>query len=102
MIEQDERVTAVVFRKWGKKDGGGIIALFPEIPSGTYGYQVPSYEHVGHHGAADYKDVMARTVPATEEEYRYLKRELEAIGYNLGVCTLQTAKMRARCYRRTK
>jgi hypothetical protein len=32
MIERDEHITAVVFRKWNQKNGG-IIALFPGIPS---------------------------------------------------------------------
>jgi hypothetical protein len=94
MIEQDQHKTAVIFRKWHAKDGGQIIALFPEIPSGNYGYHVLSYEHIGQHGAADYNGVMARTVPATEEEYAALKRELEQLGYNLAVYQRRNERMR--------
>lgn len=102
MIEQGQHKTAVVFRKWGAKDGGGIIALFPEIPAGTHGFYVMSFEHVGHHGAADYNSVISRTVPATEEEYGDLKRQLEGLGYNLIVSTRQTARMREKCYRKAE
>jgi hypothetical protein len=100
MIELDEHITAVVFRKWNQKHGGGIIALFPQIPSDSYGWHILSYEHIGQHGGADYQGVIDRTVPATEAEYSGLKRELEDIGYNLEAYKRQTAKMREKCHRR--
>ena len=42
----------VVFRRW--KDGGNIIALFPELPADLYGNHCDAYEHVGQHGGADW------------------------------------------------
>jgi len=101
-IEQDKHKTAAILRKWLQKDGGSIIALFPETPAGTHGQYVMSYEHLGHNGAANYGSVIVRTVLATKEEYRDLKCELEALGYNLEVCTRQTAKMREKCHRRAE
>lgn len=98
MSEQDIEKTAVIFRRW-KGGNGGIIALFPEIPADIHGYYVLSYEHIGQHGAANYSGVIARTVPASEEEYCNLKQELESIGYVLAVYQKQTAKMRETCRR---
>ncbi len=98
MTERDEHETSVKFRKWRKKNGG-IIALFPEIPSDIHGYYNMSYEHVGQHGGADFSSVIARTVPATAEESADLKRELESIGYNLQAHQCQTAAMREACRR---
>lgn len=100
MIERDEHKTAVVFRKWGKKKGGGIIALFPELPADANGYYVLSYEHIGQHGGADYNGVIARTVPASIDESTDLIQELESIGYNLQVCQRQKARMREKCHGR--
>lgn len=96
MIELDKHKTAVIFRKWGKRNGGGIIALFPEIPCDTYRHYCLSYEPVGQFGGADYIGVIARTLPATEEEYSVLKRELERLGYNLAVYQRRTDRMRER------
>lgn len=74
--------TLVVFRKF--KDGGDIVALFPELinyPDGC----CESYQHVGQHGAADYIHCIAASVPAKPTEYRSLRQELENIGYRLDV-----------------
>ena len=71
----------VVFRKW--KDGFGVIALFPEIPTDLYGYYCESYEHVGQHGGADYFGVIMNTRPASTEECADLAEELTNIGYQL-------------------
>ena len=71
----------VVFRKW--RDGFGIIALFPEIPTDLYGYYCESYEHVGQHGGADYHGVVMNSRLATTEEYADLFEELTRIGYDL-------------------
>jgi hypothetical protein len=71
----------VVFRKW--RDGFGIIALFPEIPTDLYGYYCESYEHIGQHGGADYHGVVMNTVPANTVEYADLFEELTRIGYKL-------------------
>ncbi len=71
----------VVFRKW--RDGFGVIALFPEIPTDLYGRYCDSYEHVGQHGGADYHGVIMNTRPANEEESADLVEELTRIGYQL-------------------
>jgi len=69
----------VIFRKW--RDGGDIIALFPEIPADCTGYECLSYMHIGQHGAANPTILIARTVPAAPDEYAELLDELKCIGY---------------------
>lgn len=81
----DEDITRVVFRRWPKSQGAGIIALFPDIPSDLNGRFCLSYEHVGQHGGADYQGVIGSTRPAKEGEYRELKQELGDIGYELEI-----------------
>lgn len=71
----------VVFRRW--RDGGGVIALFPELPADIHGIYCDSYEHVGQHGGADYLGVVRHTAPATPEESAALAAELTRIGYRL-------------------
>jgi hypothetical protein len=73
--------TLVVFRRW--RDSGGIIALFPEIPSDIKGYFCEAFEHIGQHGGADYHGVVRVTRPATDEEAAPLAEELRLLGYNL-------------------
>jgi hypothetical protein len=73
--------TQVVFRRW--RDSGGIIALFPEMPSDINGYFCEAYEHIGQHGGADYHGVVRATRPATDEEAAPLAGELARLGYNL-------------------
>ena len=70
--------TKVIFRKF--KDNGDVIAFFPELPGTNNPYDCQSYMHVGQHGAAClYPD---DTVPATEQEYIELYKELVYIGYD--------------------
>ena len=71
----------VVFRRW--RDGGGVIALFPELPADSHGTYCDSYEPVGQHGGADYHGVVRQTAPATPEESTALAAELQQIGYRL-------------------
>lgn len=73
--------TIVIFRKF--RDGD-VIALFPCEPGTNDPWTCQSYMHVGQHGSAS-SELHTRTKPASEQEYRDLKRELEAIGYNLTV-----------------
>lgn len=75
-------VTDVIFRKF--KDEGDIIALFPGQAWSSKVWQCASYQRVGQHGGADVNLVMT-TAPATPEEYKSLKAELERIGYKLKV-----------------
>ncbi len=79
--------TKVVFRKWRKSEGGGILALFPQ-DAGSVGkpWTCSSYEHVGQHGAADV-GIVQRTLPAKPAEYRELAKELRRIGYKLNIAT---------------
>jgi hypothetical protein len=72
----------VVFRRWDDPSGD-VIALFPEIPADIEGQYCLSYEHVGQHGGADYRNVIANTVPAPVKEAARLARELELIGYRV-------------------
>ena len=74
-----KRPDLVVFRIW--RDGGGPIALFPELPADPLGRHCLSYAHVGQHAAADYHGVVRRTLPARPEQYAALARELSASGY---------------------
>lgn len=68
----------VIFRKF--KQGGDIIALFPE-QTNRNNYMVASYMHMGQHSDADYDSVISQTTPTTESEYAYLLAELISIGY---------------------
>jgi hypothetical protein len=90
-------MTPVVFRKWRKSQGGGILALFPTIPSDNLGYYCSSYEHVGQHGSADYRGCVQQTVPAKPEEYAALEKELTSIGYELQVVQRASPAMHAAC-----
>lgn len=76
----------VVFRKWDKEHGNGIIALFPEVPGDLYGIYCLSYEHIGQHAVASTEIVQVST-SATPEEYKDLLEELANIypDYNLVV-----------------
>ena len=76
-----EAAHRVVYRRW--KDGGDIIALFPEMPADRYGRFCDSYEHLGQHAAADYHGVVLHSRPATPPEYAALAEELARIGYRL-------------------
>ena len=80
---KDKYKTTVIFRKFRK--GGDIIALFPLINANDDKGCCESYQHVGQHGAASYGLTDAYTIPATENDFRELKRELEGIGYNLKI-----------------
>lgn len=68
----------VVFRKF--KQGGDIIALFPE-QTNRNNYMIGSYMHIGQHSDADYDSVISQTSSAKKEEYADLLAELISIGY---------------------
>jgi hypothetical protein len=81
----DDEPTTVVFRVWKPRPnvgevGGDVIALFPEIEE--HNGLCSSYMHIGQHGAADYRGVIAATRPARWEEAQRLRNELEAEPYN--------------------
>ncbi len=75
-------MTPVIFRKWSKSEGGGIIALFPTELGTDDPYTSNSYEHVGQHGSADPVGLIQRTTAAKPAEYADLLAELESIGYD--------------------
>ena len=78
-MEKDTHTTEVIFRK----DESGIFAIFPyEIYNK---HLITTYQHVGGHSSGDYNYCIKSSKPATEEEYKDLKEELESIGYNLKV-----------------
>ena len=79
MPDEATPITLVVFRRW--KSNGGIIALFPELPSDYQGWYCDSYERVGQHGGADYQGVIRATIPVSNEDASDLFRELERRGY---------------------
>lgn len=83
--------TIGVFRKF--KDGGDILALFPEIDEG-HGMCL-SYQHIGQHGASDYNHCISLTWPAQPHECADLKAELEGIGYNLDIRKRYTRRRHA-------
>ena len=74
--------TPVIFRKWPKSEGEGIIALFPTELGTNDPYTSSSYETVGQHGSADPVDVIQRTKAAKPDEYATLLAELQSIGYD--------------------
>lgn len=88
-MEKDKEQTLVVFRRFRPKEGGELIALFPEIDEGNG--LCSSYMHVWQHGSAAYHGLVCGiyglTVPAHPGEIGELKKELEDLGYNLKVIT---------------
>lgn len=79
----DEDTTKVIFRK--DKEDGDVIAVFPEDRQNDN--MIGCYAHIGQHSTMSL-DYYKETVPATPEEYKDLKAELENIvGYNLEVVT---------------
>ena len=84
-MSKDTEKTIVVFRKWGKKNGGDVIAIFPFELGTNDPNTCSSYQHLGQHGAANDFEVVRATKLATAAEYAPLKAELEQIGYNLEI-----------------
>ena len=75
------QVDIVVFRRW--KNGGDVIALFPELPADVHGRYCDAYEHIGQHGGADYHGVIRKTKPCSLDAAADLADELRTIGYRL-------------------
>lgn len=74
-----QKPTLVIFRVWN--NGGGFIALFPEIIETKQGLML-SYERQGQHAPADYLICIDETRPARPEEYKGLYDELISLGYS--------------------
>lgn len=78
----DEEKTKVVFRK--DKEDGDIIAVFVEDKQDND--MIGCYAHLGQHSTMSLDYYNNDTIPATPEEYKDLKTELENIvGYNLEI-----------------
>jgi hypothetical protein len=76
----------VVLRRWRtglEQPQGEIIALFPDIPSGSG--LVMSYETVGGHGPASWPSVIAQTDPVPTGCDDGMVEELRRLGYNPAV-----------------
>ncbi len=97
-MEKDKEFTKVVYRKWR----GGIIALFPEMPSDINGLYCGSYEHIGQHSGADYEGIIRQSRPATANEFMDLHAELTQIGYRLQIYMRATPAMRETRYQAVK
>lgn len=80
-FKRDEHETPVIFRKWPKREGGAVIALFPCEPGSYDEYTCSSYQHVGQHGVADPRRCINATHAAKPEEYAPLVAELEGAPY---------------------
>ncbi len=76
---ENQETVDVMFRMFR----GEILAIFPHTKHHT-GF-VLCYAHCDQHSGADYNGVVYNSRPATEEEYKDLKKELENIGYNLKI-----------------
>ena len=88
-MEKDNYKTEVVFRV--DKAGafkGTVFAMLPHECADLQG-NVTCYEHVGQHHSANYSGCIAKSRPATPEEYKDLKKEMENQGYDLVVIKKQ-------------
>jgi hypothetical protein len=86
--------TLVQFRVHETKDENGkitdsdLFAFFPQLNYNKILYRSKfkfSYSRIGQHSCCDLV-YEKESRPATEEEYKGLKKELESIGYVLKVC----------------
>lgn len=86
MSTSDKEPTVVVYRRFPKKEGNDVIALFPYEPGTDDPGTMSSYQHIGQHGSAS-MHLVYETRPAKLEEpdVAALHRELESIGYRLVV-----------------
>ena len=83
-----DQKTKVHFRVW---EDGDAIALFPEELWDQKG-NITSYEHTGQHGAA-HPSLINSLTPATERQYKNLKKELESAPYNYVLEVLNPVKV---------
>lgn len=76
--------TGVIFRKY--KDGR-VIALFPERKKDHFTQPILSYFNHMYSVDTNYARVIKQTLPAREEDYAELYRELTAQDYDIKVIT---------------
>jgi hypothetical protein len=77
-----------MFRRYPKREGGDIIAIFPDDIATLDGC-VTVFLHIGGHGAGHYHHIMANTKPAKLGEYGPLKAELEGPHYNYNLLVVK-------------
>jgi hypothetical protein len=85
-----------MFRRFPKKEGGEVIALFPYELDDYQGYKCSSYMHVGQHASAGYSAIVSCTKPAklTDVDVVALTAELEhQIGYRLVPAQMVNARL---------
>ncbi len=80
-MKKDKHKTPVIFRMF--KDGD-IIAIFPAQAGTNDVNTCGSYMHIGQHSACSV-DIASIARIAHVSEYRYLRKELEGLGYNLHI-----------------
>lgn len=73
--------TPVIFRRWPKSEGGGVIAIFPRNSARRDPATCSSYEHFGQHGACDPDLVIKKTKPASTTEVDVLELIVELENY---------------------
>lgn len=81
-MKKDKKKTIVCFRKFPE---GDIIALFPKesyLTPDTGEELISSYQTIGQHSEAS-PALLEELLPASKEEAKELKRELQSLGYNL-------------------
>jgi hypothetical protein len=75
----------VLYRRWNKRHGSGVIAILPDVPANPG--MTMMYERVGQHGEGDYTAVCKASKPVRElsSDVSDLHAELFTIGYQLRV-----------------
>lgn len=84
-MKKDNYKTRVMFYK--EKDSNDVFAFFPEeyYNIKLYGLDIRTcYAHLGQHSAC-HVDYLIGLEKAKEDEYEYLRLELEGLGYNLRI-----------------
>lgn len=71
----------VVFRRFADQ----VVALFPTTPFDLYYGHCQSYESFGKYGAAEIDSCITDSKPATPEQYKFIEKELESLGYHIAV-----------------
>jgi len=88
-MKKDKSKTKVLFLIDNAENGGDVFAVFPE----EYAYHKSHpryktafmcYAHIGQHSACS-TEYYKNCPPATAEQYKNLKEELESLGYNLEI-----------------
>ena len=79
---KQEHITEMLFRI---ESDGQILAVMPYEIGSPKANNVMCYAHIGQHSSCDYYYVLEKTKPASFEQYKNLKDELEDIGYNIQV-----------------